>query len=508
VKPDRWQKLKEIFDEAVEMDASHRAVFLEKACQDDADLKREAEALLERHVSDSFLEKTASHAYPELFKSNLQSLPPGEKLGSYTITGKIGQGGMGIVYLAHDSRLDRQVAIKMLSSDFLKDPQHRERLRREARAAAKLSHPGIATIYSLEESGDNIYIISEYVKGWTLRQAMTGDPMSLETLLDIAIQTARAISEAHGYGIVHRDLKPENIMWTENGSVKILDFGLARIDSRYSGTDDTRLTRSGMFLGTPAYASPEQLLGSEVDFHTDIFSFGVLLYEMAAGRHPFGAGESIATIARILESDAPGLMAERPSIPEKLDSIVRRCLQKHPEDRYSSMQILLNDLESLSDAQATKPELSSVSPGKETPKRSRLHPLWWWQFHQAFYGFGYYCMLYPQWIVKKSIGGIEGSLLFFSLLIAVGIAANLRLHLWFTSRFYVSELAGQRRKVWKWIRFGDCLFVCILAISAVRIHTTHAIWATLLMAASIGSLVAFSLIEPTTARAALDKKMN
>jgi serine/threonine protein kinase len=506
VNPELWQRLKDIFEEAVEMDVSRRTGFLEKACQNDAALKNEVEALLERHDNDSFLEKPASRVFPDLFVDEMESIPAGKKLGPYVVTEKIGHGGMGIVYRAHDDRLDRPVAIKMLPGSYVKDPQQRERLRREARAAARLSHPGIATVYSLEESGEDIYIISEYVSGRTLRLVMKDSPVPFETLVDIALQTGRALAEAHKYGIVHRDLKPENVMLTRDGNVKILDFGLARMDIGHGGAGNTRLTRSGMFLGTPAYASPEQLLGSDVDFHTDIFSFGVLLYELAAGKHPFGVGESIATIARILEGDAPGLMAESLSIPEKLDRIVRRCLQKRPEDRYSSMQILLDDLESLSDAQATKQKRSSVSRGKDTPKRSRLHPLWWWQFHQAFYGFGYYCMLYPQWIVKKSIGGIEGSLLFFSLLIAVGIAANLRLHLWFTSRFYVSELAGQRLKVWKWIRFGDCLFVCILAISAVRMHTSHAIWATLLMAASIGSLVAFSLIEPTTARAALDKK--
>ena len=488
------------------MNGSRRADFVENACRDDADLKKEVEDLLERHDKDTFLEKTASEVFPELFKSELDSLSPGEKLGAYTITGKIGQGGMGIVYLAYDNRLDRQVAVKMLSGEYLKDPQHRERLRREARAAARLSHPGIATVYSLEESGDNIYIISEYVKGWNLRQTMTGTSLSLETILDIALQTARAIAEAHECGIVHRDLKPENIMWTENGTVKILDFGLARIMSKNLSSENTRLTRTGLFLGTPAYASPEQLRGSDVDFHTDIFSFGVLLYEMAAGKHPFGEGDSIATIARILEGETPDIMAENPSVPEALGRIVRTCLQKLPEDRYPSMRFLLDDLERLYGAYTAKQKSSAVSRAEVTSKRSRLSPLWWWQFHQACAGFGYYGMLYPQWWLKERLGGIEGSLLFFPLLIAVGIAANLRLHLWFTSQFYVDELADQRRKVWKWIRFADCLFFSMLTITAVRVNTEHAVMATLDMAVAVGSLVAFSLIEPTTARAALDKK--
>jgi len=506
VNPQRWQRLKALFEEAVEMDIPRRAVFLEEACHNDAALKGEVEALLDRHDNDSFLEKPASNMFPELFAGEMESIPSGKQLGPYTVTERIGRGGMGIVYLAHDNRLDRPVAIKMLPRDYVKDPQQRERLRREARAAARLSHPGIATVYSLEESGEDLYIISEYVAGRTLGQVIMGTALPVETLMDIALQTGHALAEAHEYGIVHRDLKPENVMQTENGNIKILDFGLARIEGGSSTAAEMRLTRTGMFMGTPAYASPEQLLGAEVDFHTDIFSFGVLLYEMAAGKHPFGADDSIATIARILEGDVPNLSVENPSIPEELNRIVLRCLQKHPEDRYSGMRALLDDLDHLRDTSSTQLKRSSVSGMKIAPKGSRLNPFWWWQFHQAFYGFGYYCMLYPQWKVKEHIGGIEGSLLFFLVLIAVGIAANLRLHLWFTSQFYVEELAHQRRKVWKWIRFGDCLFVCMLAISAVRIHTEHPIWATLLMVVAIGCLVAFSLIEPTTTRAALDKK--
>ena len=502
--PEKWRKLKAVFEEAVEMDGSSRADFLERACGGDTDLKNEIEALLKQHDNDSFLEKPASREFPELFESEMESYPPGKQLGVYTITGKIGRGGMGVVYLAHDGRLDRQVAIKMLPGDCLKDSRQRERIRREARAAARLSHPGIATVYSLEESGDDIYIVSEYIKGRTLRQVMEGSPLPLETLLNIALQTGGAIAEAHKHGVFHRDLKPENVMQTDSGSIKILDFGLARIvGGNYSDTD-ARLTRTGMFLGTPAYASPEQLLGSEVDYHTDIFSFGVLLYEMAAGKHPFGDGDSIVTIARILEGDTSDLMADNPSIPEELDRIVRQCLQKRPGNRYPDMQALLDDLERLCDNYGVKTARMNVSGGRTPGKRSGLHPLWWWQFHQAVAGFGNYGMVYPQWRVKQWLGGIEGSLLFFPLLIAVMIAANLRLHLWFTSRFYVAELAEQRRKVSIWIRCADWLFVCMLAATAVRIHTMHAIIATLLMAVAIGSMVAFSLIEPTTARAALD----
>jgi serine/threonine protein kinase len=401
---------------------------------------------------------------------------------------------MGIVYLAQDTRLDRYVAVKMLARKYTSNLQQRERLKREARAAAKFSHPGIATVYSLEEMGERLCIVSEYVRGSTLRQIMGRGPVAFSQILDLAIQTARAVTAAHEQGIIHRDLKPENVILTESGVAKILDFGLAAEVPR-DGTAPAyaRITHKGMFLGTPAYASPEQLLGSEVDERTDIFSFGLMLYELAAGRHPFLEADSIATISRILEAEAPDLTGLNPAISGKFDGIVRRCLKKRPADRYDTVRDLLNDLEQLYE-----------KPG-EAPKVPPTATLWWWQFHQAVAGFGYYAMLYPMWRVKQWVGGIEGSLLFFPALVAVGVAANLRLHLWFTSKFYRSELPDQRRRVSRWIRVADYLFALMLAISAVRIHAMHAIIATLLMAVAIGSLVAVLMIEPTTARAALDK---
>jgi hypothetical protein len=227
-----------------------------------------------------------------------------------------------------------------------------------------------------------------------------------------------------------------------------------------------------------------------------------MLYELAAGQHPFGKVDSMAIIARILEGETPDLLQLNPKIPRELDRIIRRCLKKNPNDRYNSTRDLLADLEQVADTakEGTPWKVSSAAPGSKTGA------LWWWQFHQAVAGFGYYAMLYPLWRVKQWLGGIEGSFYFFPALIAVGVAANLRLHLWFISGFYISEIEDQRRKVTRWIHWADWLFAFMLAISAVRIHTEHAIIATLLMAVAIGSFVASTLIEPTSARAALDKK--
>jgi serine/threonine protein kinase len=492
VNPDRWQRLKTLFESAVDKDDAGRAAFLDEACREDTNLRKEVEVLLKNQEDDGFLEQPAYEVAPELFESELESAFIGKTLGAYEICGTIGRGGMGVVYLARDIKLERPVAIKMLAPKYTRDEEQRERLRREARAAARLSHPGIATVYSLDECKEGLYMVSEYVQGQTLHQIMAGGPLPFSSLLDIAIQIARALAAAHEQGIVHRDLKPENIIQSESGIIKILDFGLARVEPKEDASANPKLTKAGMFLGTPAYASPEQLLGSDVHSDTDLFSFGVMLYELAAGKHPFGASNSLSTVARILEAEAPELTQMNAAIPKEFDRIVRRCLKKNPEHRYNNTRDLLAELERLAE-------------GKNHELQRSSSAFWWWQFHQACAGFGYYGMLYPLWRVKGWLGGIEGSLLFFPTLVAVGISANLRLHLWFTSRFYVSELADQRRKTSRWIRCADVLFVFMLAITAIRIHSIHAIIATLLMGVAIYSLVAFSLIEPTTTKAALDK---
>jgi predicted Ser/Thr protein kinase len=490
---ERWQLLKEIFEAVYDKSDSERAAYLDHACRADPGLRREVETLLAYQSPDSLLDKPAYEAIPELFESETDDAIVGKQLGSYAVTRKIGRGGMGVVYLARDTNLDRPVAIKMLAPGFTSDEKQRERLKIEARAAARLSHPGIATVYSLEEFGNNVCIISEYVPGLTLDQIMSGKPLPFPTVLDIALQITRALAAAHDRGIVHRDLKPENIIRNESGITKILDFGLARVELQNARLASPRLTRAGTFLGTPAYASPEQLLGADVDRNTDIFSLGIIMYELAAGRHPFGAKDTMSTVARILGAEIPDISLQNPDIPKEFDRVIRHCLRKKPSDRYPRTRDLLTELESLSKKRPVLPEASSSA-------------LWWWQFHQACAGFGYYGMLYPLWRVKEWLGGIEGSLLFFPALIAVGVSANLRFHLWFISRFFLPELEAQRRKVTVWIRWADWLFVLMLAINAIRIHTLHAIIATLLMAVAVGGLIAFSLIEPATERAALDKR--
>ena len=303
--PERWQRLKELFQAALERDPASRTSFLDKACAGDSRFREEVESLLAGHQDDSFLERPVYEVAGELFEDASGESLVGHQLGPYLLSRKLGEGGMGIVYLAEDTRLGRPVAIKALAPEYTSNVQHRQRLQQEAKTAATLAHPGIATVYALEEFGGHLYIVSEYVPGETLREELTRGPIPPATLLQIGIQVAGALLAAHEHGVIHRDLKPENIIRTPEGTTKVLDFGLARFQR--TRPDDTvsaiRLTREGTFLGTPAYSSPEQLLVRELDFRTDIFSFGILLYELASGTHPFAGSDAVSTIARILEAE-------------------------------------------------------------------------------------------------------------------------------------------------------------------------------------------------------------
>ena len=483
--PESWRQIKELFTEAAAKPADERAAFLEKACGGDAALRMEIENLLKEDRADDFLENPVYAAAPGLFET--EKNPIGKMLGPYEILRELGRGGMGVVYLGHDTRLDRKAAVKLISPHGAYDARLYERLRAEARAAGKLAHPGIAAVYALEECEEGLYAAFEYVEGQTLRELLANGALPFSNVADIAIQAAEAISAAHAQGIVHRDLKPENIMLAGDGRVKVLDFGLAGIET--AGGARTGLTQSGVFLGTPAYASPEQMLGYPVSFASDMFSLGVLLYELATGRHPFGGSDSIVTIARVLEGDFDDPSAVNNAVPPAFNQIARRCLRKNPDERYAGMNDLLKNLRALSSTGTARPR-----------PRVRTKALYWWRFHQAVAGFGYYGMLYPLWRVKEWLGGVEGSILFFPALVAVGIAANLRLHLWFTSSFHLSNLKEQHRNVASWIRRADWLFSIMLAATALRIHVQHAIIATLVMGAAIGALAAFYWVEPATTK--------
>src|SRR5215469_12995343 len=273
----------------------------------------------------------------------------GQVLGHYRLLERLGEGGMGVVWRAEDTRLQREVALKFLLADAAHDSTRRKRFEQEARAAAVLSHPGIATVHELARADDQIFIVFEYVPGTTLRSSIVLGGMSTEELLDIGAEIADALAAAHAAGVVHRDLKPENVMRMPSGRCKVLDFGLARLSTSPTPEGETRsnLTTAGMVLGTVGYMAPEQLEGKPVDFRADIFAFGTLLYELATGVHPFHGSSSAATIVSIVKEEARPLTERNRSQPAELDRIIRTCLRKDREERYQSTLDLLVDLRSL-----------------------------------------------------------------------------------------------------------------------------------------------------------------
>jgi predicted Ser/Thr protein kinase len=474
---DRWARIGVLFDATVDKPSTEREAIV-RASSEPRDIQDEVLALLESHDSaDDFLSTPAQPA---------QSALP-TQLGHYRIDRVLGEGGMGIVYLAEDVRLHRVVALKLLSPALAGDERQRERLKQEARAAAALTHPNIATVYALEEIDDHVAIASEYLDGESLRKAIERGALAPARALETAIDIARALAAAHERGIVHRDLKPENVICTREGVLKIVDFGLAQFAGSARELVPKTLTESGMVAGTPPYMAPEQLLGQRTDFRTDHFAFGVVLYELLTGQHPFGGKSLPSTIARILAADI------EPPAPDSnlrgpLWEIVRRCLEKDPNRRYASTNALVEALE------AARTGRKDVAPASSDAE-------WWWRFHQLAAATVYWAMVWPAWHVHRSIGR-GGLFFFFATLAAVVVSANLRIHLWFSARVYPEHLSEQRADTHRWIRAADCAFVALLITGGLLLPEDRAGWAALLLSVGIGVAVAFLIIEPATTRAA------
>src|ERR1700693_3854718 len=269
---------------------------------------------------------------------------PGRRLGPYEILSAIGAGGMGEVYKARDTRLDRTVAIKVLPVHLADRPELRERFEREARPIAALTHPHICTLFDIGQQDGVDFLVMEYLEGETLAQRLLKGPLPLEQVLQYAIETADALDKAHRKGVTHRDLKPGNIMLTKSGT-KLLDFGLAKLKQEVAPanvqlsqlpTANDPLTAQGTIVGTLQYMAPEQLEGKEVDARTDIFAFGAVVYEMATGKRAFEGKSQATLIARILDSDPPPMSSLQPMTPPALDRVVRKCLAKEPEQIWKA----------------------------------------------------------------------------------------------------------------------------------------------------------------------------
>jgi eukaryotic-like serine/threonine-protein kinase len=355
--PNHWENLKEIFEAAIALAPAERAEYLNRVCDGDDSLRQAVDSLIKSHEeTGNFLDRPAYQAAAEMLVDGLQ-LNPGAAVEHYRIIAKIGEGGMGQVYLAEDSKLSRKVSLKFLPGAFTDDRERLRRFEQEARAASALNHPNILTIHEIGESKGHRFIATEFIEGQTLRERLRSD-MDTDEAVEVAIQIASALVAAHRVNIVHRDIKPENIMTRrEDGLVKVLDFGLAKVAPRKDSSDvaDSSLatalkanTGPGVVMGTVAYMSPEQARGEAVDERTDIWSLGVVLYEMVTGCSPFIAGTSNEIISAILSKQvAPRLARYSQLVPERLEEIVEKALTKNREERYQTSKDLLIDLRRL-----------------------------------------------------------------------------------------------------------------------------------------------------------------
>ena len=349
--PERWRRIQELYDAAVTRDERDRASFLAEASADDESLRREVESLLAQ-PAERFLADPAIVIAATQLASPAAYLATGDRIGVYEVTSLLGRGGMGEVYRAHDTRLRRDVALKILPRELIADPDRLARFEREARMLAALNHPHIATLYGIEEAGDVHALVLELVEGPTLAERLERGPLSITESVAIARQIAEALEAAHERGIVHRDLKPANIKVTRDGVVKVLDFGLAKAVTGGGTSPDLSTvptvtiegTRDGVILGTPAYLSPEQARGQAVDKRTDIWSFGCVLYQMCSGQMAFSGHTISDTIAAILERQ-PDFAKLPAATPRSVRRLLSRCLEKNPARRLRDIGDARLDLE-------------------------------------------------------------------------------------------------------------------------------------------------------------------
>ncbi|MBO0719934.1 MAG: AAA-like domain-containing protein [Blastocatellia bacterium] len=359
--PDRWRQIEELYQTTIERPAAERAPFLDEACAGDGELRSQVESLLAANEqvqqSGGFLDQTALQIAAQAIAADQILSRAGSKIGRYQILSLIGVGGMGEVYLAQDTRLGRKLALKFLPQEFTRDRSRVLRFRQEARAASALNHPNIITIFEIDQIGDDHFIAAEFIDGQTLRQRLAGGEIKSREALNIAIQVASALAEAHAAGIVHRDIKPENIMLRHDGYVKVLDFGLAKLTESHSTlqySSDSEATSvhnlqtdPRLMMGTPRYMSPEQIRGRQIDARADIFSLGVVLYEMLAGQAPFDGATAGEVAAAILNHEPLSIERSVRAASAGLARTLHKALARDREQRHQTAELLLVELKNL-----------------------------------------------------------------------------------------------------------------------------------------------------------------
>jgi serine/threonine protein kinase len=385
----RWEQIQELYHAALELEPGQRSAFIKRACGGDEAVRQEVEALLAEHgKADGFLETPALNEAAQAQAAEIPSRSlVGKTLGAYQILSLLGTGGMGEVYKARDGKLKRLVALKVLPPDKTSDADRKRRFVQEARAASALNHPNIITIHDIESENGIDFVVMEHVAGKPLDRLIPRRGLKLSDALKYAIQIADGLAKAHSAGIIHRDLKPGNLMVTEDGLVKVLDFGLAKLTERQKATDEsssatvTRVveTEPGTVLGTVSYMSPEQAEGKGVDARSDIFSFGSLLYEMVTGQCAFQGDSSASTLAAILTKDPKPAREIGRSVPQELERVINRCLRKDPTRRFQHMDDLRVALQELKEETDSGAKTGS-DPARPASRNTAPYPrrTWVW----------------------------------------------------------------------------------------------------------------------------------
>ena len=494
---DRWSRIAALFHEARRHQGRERADFLDEACGADLALRSELEELLGADAgADGFLADAGPGVASLLLGDGAAVMPAGSMVGPYRVVRPLGRGGMGTVYLADDTRLARPVTLKALHPQDVSDETRRERLRLEARAAAALVHPNVATVHALEEISGQLFIVSEYVPGRTARDRLeSSGPLPVGEALDVARQVARGLDAAHRQGIIHRDLKPENILIGDNGVVRILDFGIARTMS--PEPERQRLTATGVVVGTPGYMAPEQLDGAAGDVRSDLFAFGTVLYELVSGANPFQGKTASSTAARIMTQDPAPLSSLNPLFPPALDAVVSKCLKKDPAERFASAAEVAGELDALMRVIAG----GQAAPRREAPRAERSARALW-RIHQVVLVALLSVLAIASWWLAAWVGQPLRYTLFatvFALAVADG---TMRVHLLFVESQTPAAIVRQLARTRLWLMRLDLVVALVVTLAASRVVGEHQAAGTFLLAVSVGMAVAAWVIEPATTEAA------
>lgn len=368
---ERWTRIEELYNAALGHPEEERSSFLNDACGGDDSLRNEVLSLLRCDADEGFLQKSPLEIIARLEagkESPPAALKAGEIISHYKIINKLGEGGMGVVYKAEDVNLERTVALKFLSPHATGSPGSKTRFIREARASASLDHPNVCTVYEIGEAAGRVFMSMALIEGDRVADRIASRPLKLLEALDIAMQTAQGLHAAHEEGIVHRDIKSSNLMVNRQGRVKIMDFGVAQL------ADQASLTQSNMIVGTPGCLSPEQAQRLKTDRRSDIWSLGIVLYEMVAGRLPFEGDHAQAVIHAVIHDSHEPLTALRVGVPIELDRIVAKALAKNPDERYQHVDELLVDLRNLARRLQSTVAASAVRAGAAAGLREQNAP--------------------------------------------------------------------------------------------------------------------------------------